>query len=231
MGASTGKSRSTQGPRLGELRREAQRGLEPGRLRDGDPADLRIDAYRDNERYDGVDLTGRQLSGLTLSECALVDVTVTEADLHAARVTDTAITRLNAPVLRAAHSVWRDVSIEHSRIGSGELYDAELNTVLITQSKLGFLNLRGAVLRDVAIEDCVIEELDLSEASASRLVCTGCSIAMLDVSGARLENVDLRGARVDGIRGIDNLRGVTVDAAQLMDLAPLLAAHLGIRVG
>jgi len=228
MNTVAGRNGGVQAPRLGDVRRQARAAED---LDEGDPATLAVDAYRDNERFSGLDLTGRNLGGLTLSECALVDVTVTDADLRAARVTDTALTRLNAPVLRAPHSVWRDVGIEHSRIGSGELYDAELTTLLIGQSKIGFLNLRGSVLRDVAFEDCTIDELDLSEASATRLAFSGCAIAMLDVSRARLEHVDLRGARVDGIRGIDSLSGVTVDAAQLTDLAPLLAAHLGIRVG
>lgn len=230
MSASAGKNRGVQAPRLGDLRRHAQKMGEPDRLGEGDVATLAVDAYRDNERFSSLDLTGRELSGLTLSECALVDVTVTDADLRAVRITDTAITRLNAPVLRAPRSVWRDVSIEHSRIGSGELYDAELNTVLIGQSKVGFLNLRGSVLRDVVFEDCILDELDLSEASTARLAFPGCTITMLDVSRARLENVDLRGARIDGIRGIDSLHGATVDSAQLMDLAPLLAAYLGIRI-
>jgi uncharacterized protein YjbI with pentapeptide repeats len=227
MSASAGTNRGVQAPRLGDLRRLARAA---DGLDEGDPATLAVDAYRDNERFFGLDLTGRRLSGLTLSECALVDVTVTDADLRAVRITDTPLTRLNAPVLRAPHSVWRDASVEHSRIGSGELYDAELNTVLIGQSKIGFLNLRGSVLRDVMFEDCTVDELDLSEASAARLAFPGCTIAMLDVSRARLENVDLRGARIYGIRGIDSLHGVTVDSAQLMDLAPLLAAHLGIRI-
>lgn len=217
-----------QAPRLGDLRGQARAGET---LDEGDPATLTVDAYRDNERFSGIDLTGRNLGGLSLSECALFDVTVTDADLRAARVTDTSLTRLNAPVLRAAHSVWRDVSIQDSRIGSGELYDAQLNTLLVSRSKIGFLNLRGGTLRDVAFEDCMVDELDLSGASAARLAFPGCTIAMLDVSRAHLEHVDLRGARIDGIRGIDSLHGVTVDTAQLLDLAPLLAAHLGIRIG
>lgn len=228
MSRAAGGNGGVQAPRLGDLRGQVRAAED---LPEGDAATLAVDAYRDNERFSSIDLTGHNLTGLTLSECALVDVTVTDADLRAARITDTSLTRLNAPVLRAAHSVWREASIQDSRIGSGELYDAQLSTLLVSRSKISFLNLRGGTLRDVAFEDCLIDELDLSEASARRLAFPGCTIAMLDVSRAHLEHVDLRGARIGGIRGIDSLHGVTVDAAQLIDLAPLLAAHLGIRVG
>ena len=50
------------------------------------------------------------------------------------------------------------------------------------------------------------------------------------MSGARLTDVDLSGARLSTIVGIESLRGATISAAQMLDLAPLLAAHLGLRV-
>ncbi|MEY7980220.1 pentapeptide repeat-containing protein, partial [Streptomyces pilosus] len=43
--------------------------------------------------------------------------------------------------------------------------------------------------------------------------------------------VDLRGAAALEIaRGVDRLSGAVVSTAQLLDLAPVLAAELGIRV-
>ena len=42
--------------------------------------------------------------------------------------------------------------------------------------------------------------------------------------------MDLTGARVAAVRGVEGLRGALVAPDQLLDLAPLLAAHLGIRV-
>jgi hypothetical protein len=50
------------------------------------------------------------------------------------------------------------------------------------------------------------------------------------VRGARLADVDLRGARVDSVEGLDGLRGTWITAAQLDGLAPALAAQLGLRV-
>ena len=43
-------------------------------------------------------------------------------------------------------------------------------------------------------------------------------------------NVDLRGARLDGLQGVGSLRGATIGIDQLFGLAPGLAAAVGLRI-
>jgi hypothetical protein len=82
----------------------------------------------------------------------------------------------------------------------------------------------------VLIEDCTIGTLDLGGWVGSRVSLLRCRIGTLDVGSARFEDVDLRTSQLGVINGIDGLQGVTIDESQLMELAPLLARHLGIRV-
>ena len=58
----------------------------------------------------------------------------------------------------------------------------------------------------------------------------GCDLAGADVSNAKCSNVDLRGARLDGLQGVGSLRGATIGVDQLFGLAPGLAAAVGLRV-
>jgi uncharacterized protein YjbI with pentapeptide repeats len=51
-----------------------------------------------------------------------------------------------------------------------------------------------------------------------------------DIAGATLSKVDLSGARLRSLIGVESLRGAIVSQAQLHDLAPLLAAELGLEV-
>jgi uncharacterized protein YjbI with pentapeptide repeats len=51
-----------------------------------------------------------------------------------------------------------------------------------------------------------------------------------DFTKAACTEVDLRGARLGITAGYESLRGVTIDSAQLVALAPYLARHLGITV-
>ena len=69
---------------------------------------------------------------------------------------------------------------------------------------------RGATLRSVRFSDCSINELNVTE--------------------ARLTKVDLSGARLRSLIGVDNLRGAIINRGQLLDLAPQLAAQLGVEV-
>lgn len=186
--------------------------LEQAELRDVRVDDLRWEVRRriDASRISGLAGTSWRARGLT--------------------VLDSWLERLDLLSIAASEAGWRDVEIRASRIGSLELYDANLRRVAFVGCKLGYVNLRGADLADVAFTDCVIEDLDLMRATASRVALAGCRIAHLEASHAKLADVDLRGAEVADITGIEGLRGVTIGVDQLLDLAPVLAARLGIRV-
>jgi hypothetical protein len=76
----------------------------------------------------------------------------------------------------------------------------------------------------------MIDELDLSYAKVSRLAVVRCRIGTLDVSHATLADVDLRGASLTTVNGLDGLAGAWINQTQLLELAPLIAGHLGIRI-
>jgi uncharacterized protein YjbI with pentapeptide repeats len=196
---------------------------------------LDADELESHSSYDGallagLDLDGRDLSGSTFSECAFTDVSAHESDLRSAAFLDTTIERLNAPILTAARSRMRDVTIDGSRIGSAEFYDAGWQSVHITNCKLGFVNLRGAHLRDVLFTDCTIDELDLGGVQAERVAFAGTRINTLDVTRAEFSHVDLRTVELRHIVGLDGLKGATLTPEQVAELATLFAERLGITV-
>ena len=120
--------------------------------------------------------------------------------------------------------------LEGSRLGVLQCIEGTWDSVLVRGCKLGYLSLRGASVRDVAFEDCVIGELDLTGAQAERVAFTGSELGALDVSGATLRDVDLRAVDLPDITGLGHLRGATINDFQLQQLAPAMAAHLGIDV-
>jgi uncharacterized protein YjbI with pentapeptide repeats len=96
--------------------------------------------------------------------------------------------------------------------------------------KLDFLDLSAAKVTNSVIEDCVIGELELGEAELRSVRFPGTSIGILGTAASRFDDVDLSGARLRTIGSIAGLRGATLSAEQLIDLAPLLAAQAGIRI-
>jgi uncharacterized protein YjbI with pentapeptide repeats len=199
-------------------------------LVDNDGALLRAGDSRDAERFIGAELGGLDLTGITFRECEFSGVSLNETKLRGATFSECIATDLHAPVFSAPRSMWRDVRIEHSRLGSVEVYEATMRSVQIDGSKLDFVNLRNATLTDVLLSNCIIDELDLSSASVQRLELSNCRIGTLEVGNARLKDVDLRSSDFSRVHGVEGLRGATIDDAQLSLLAPILAAHLGIVV-
>lgn len=216
-------SSSLAAPRLARL-------VLPGNLATTETESLQEEGQHEAERLTGADLSERGLRGLALSECEWTDVRLSGADLTAGRFADTMFTSLDAAVFTAARSDWRDVEVARSRLGSADLYDAQWQSVRFTDCKLGYLNLRGARLKDVVFERCTIDELDLGGANALRVALLETDVGTLDLTRATLQHVDLRGAELSTLVGVEHLRGAIVSEYQLQQLAGMIAQQLGIIV-
>ncbi len=206
---------------------------EPGDLQDWTPApgDVLTGDRIEGKRIDVLDVAGDRLPDLEVEECVVGTLRADGTDLRGLRIRDSLVEILDAPVLRASSSTWREVRVDGGRIGSAELYDATLNGVELVGMKLGFVNLRGSTLTDVVFRDCVLDELDIADARLLRVSFSGTTIRAAEGTNARIEHVDLRAADLDRVERLEGFRGATIGADQLYVLAPLLAAQAGYRVG
>ncbi|MGV9337849.1 pentapeptide repeat-containing protein [Streptomyces sp. NPDC003688] len=204
--------------RLPPLRLWTERELEP----DGDYDGLE---FRD------ADLSGQRGAGARFMDCALTGCAVDEAALGRARFLDSVLTGLRGVGTHLAEATFRDVELSAPRLGGVQLHGAVLERVVVRGGKLDFLNLREARLKDVVFESCVLVEPDFAGARLERVEFVDCALKGADFGGATLKDVDLRGAApLEVQRGLDRLSGAVISTGQLLDLAPLLAAELGIRV-
>ncbi|HAM45078.1 MAG TPA: hypothetical protein DCM67_08685 [Propionibacteriaceae bacterium] len=190
----------------------------------------------DGDDLEEVEVTGLKVSELRwevrrrLSDSRLRGLTCRTWKAPALTLINCRVEQVDAVALSAPNAGWANTEVIGSRIGSIEAYDADLRRVAFTGCKLGYLNWREANLSDVAFTDCVLEDLDLSRATATRVSLAGCRITRLELANSRLKDVDLRGAQVSDVVSPDGLRGVTISADQLFDLAPILAARIGLIV-
>jgi uncharacterized protein YjbI with pentapeptide repeats len=194
------------------------------------PGDVLTGDRIEGKRIETLDLAGERLPDVEIEESVIGTLRVDGADLRGLRVRDSVVEVLDAPVLRASSSAWREVRIAGGRVGSAELYDAGLNGVEFVGMKLGFVNLRGSTLTDVVFRDCVVDELDIADARLLRVSFEGTRIRAAEGSNTRIEHVDLRAADLDRVERLEGFRGATIAADQLYTLAPLLAAQAGYRV-
>ena len=201
-----------------------------GRLRDGEADELTAGEMVEDLALVEADLSGGDLSALTLLSCRFSEVFANDTDLAAARLVDCRLERLSATYLHSPRSTWRTVELVDSRIGAWELYDADVESVLIEDCRLGFTNLAGTAMRDLLIRATRIDELDLSGIDAQRVRFEDCRVGTLRLHGGSLSDIDLRGLEMTVVNGVGSLAGATISSGQLSELAPLLAQHLGLRV-
>ena len=202
----------------------------PTGLVDGNVHTLEPHENREGERFDGGNLSDVDLSGASFMECTFDAVTLTETGLRGARFVDSVVSASFATSLVAARSTWRRVQIESARWGSAELFDAEFESVTLRGGKIDFLNLRGARMTDVLIEDLQITELDLAGFVGTRVAIRNCRIGTIDLTRATCLDVDLRDSQFTRIAGITGMRGTILNEQQLVEVAPLMAGLLGIRI-
>ena len=86
----------------------------------------------------------------------------------------------------------------------------------------------GGGTRSIKASNCA--RADFGGTRLDRVHLTECDLTAADFSNARCTELDLRGARLEGVKGIGSLRGAIIGPEQLYGLAPGLAAAVGIAV-
>jgi uncharacterized protein YjbI with pentapeptide repeats len=163
-------------------------------------------------------------------ECRLQRCGLDGASLRRARIAESLLSDLQAASVDLTDSVWRDSQVSGGRLGAVTLIGATLTDVRIRGTHLGYVNLAGAQLQDVVFEGCEIDSLDLRGAKLEAVTFIDSRVDELNVAGSTLSAVDLSGARLRTLVGIESLRGAIIGHSQLVDLAQLLAAQLGLEV-
>src|ERR1035437_200134 len=199
-------------------------------LTDFDPT--RLEASRD---YDAIafadrDFTGQDAGDATFLECRLERCCLERLSMRRARFVDCLLAEVHGASLDLTDSSWRDSQMTGGRLGAMTLAGSTCTCIRLRGVKLGFVNLAGARLEDVVFEECEIGSLDARAAQLHSVAFVDCTVQELNVAEANLSKVDLSGAKLRALVGVESLRGAIVSHEQLLDLAPLLAAQLGVEV-
>lgn len=154
---------------------------------------------------DGIDLTG----------ATLIDVEITDARIASLRLRDANLRR---------------VRITGGRLGTLDLSGTRIDELELRGVRIDYLNLGGAKATDVEIADCGIRTLDMPQAELVRLRVADTRTDEVDPRGLRATHVDLRGLDAGAFLDANSLRGTTLSSFQVQQLAPVLAAGIGIHV-
>ncbi|KPI17219.1 hypothetical protein OK074_8194 [Actinobacteria bacterium OK074] len=196
-----------------------------------DGGELEPDGDYDGFEFRDVDFVGQDGEGARFMDCALTGCALDETGLKRARVLDSVLRDIRGVGTDLSDATLRDVEVVDARLGGTQLHGAVLDRVVVRGGKIDYLNLRRAKLKDVVFESCVLVEPDFGGARLERVEFVDCVLRDADFSAATLTDVDLRRVAELGIaRGVGRLAGAVISPAQLMDLAEVLAAEMGVKV-
>ncbi len=129
-----------------------------------------------------------------------------------------------------ADATLRETVVRRSRLTGLAMPQGSLRDVLFENCKLDLANFRFARLERVTFRTCVLGDADFSGSTQRDCRYQDCDMRAAQFSQVTLRDVDLRGSRLEGIGGLAGMRGARISNEQLLELAPALAAQLGLRV-
>ncbi len=124
---------------------------------------------------------------------------------------------------------WRRVELRRVRLTGAQLAEATLIDVTFADCRIDLASFRFARLERVAFRDCRLEEAEFGGARLKDVVFERCDLRAADFSAVKGAQVDLLGCRLDGLRGVDALRGARMRWADVVENAALFAAALEIE--
>ncbi len=160
------------------------------------------------------DLAGLSLAGERLA-LRLVDCTAASLDLANAQLDGLEVTCS---------------SLRESRL-VGTALGGAFRDVVVSNCLLDLASLRMGKLARCEFRECSLVEADLYAAELESVLFESCDLTSAHLSEATFELCELQRCELQGIRGIEALRGARIPLTDLLPITPLLADALGIVTG
>lgn len=124
----------------------------------------------------------------------------------------------------------RRVELRQSRLVGFALTEGDVQDVRVAGGTLMLASFGHSRLERVVFDEVNLREVSFADAQLDGVTFLGCDLTGANFHGARLRNCRMRGASLEGITGIESLRGLTMPWPDLVESTGALAAALGIAV-
>jgi uncharacterized protein YjbI with pentapeptide repeats len=158
----------------------------------------------------GVSIEGRHIAGLELVDVILTDCGLANVD--------------------AREGLLRRVEVRRSQLVGFGFNEGDVSDLVVRDSSLELSSFAGASLRGVRFEGVNLINASFMEARLELVEFIDCRMSGADFRGARVRSAAIRGASLDGVLGVESLRGTRMPWGDLLASAGALAAALGISV-
>ncbi|MER7345384.1 pentapeptide repeat-containing protein [Streptomyces aurantiacus] len=181
--------------------------------------------------FDGCDFEELDGGSALFAESAFSSVTFTGGRYRRARFDDVWTHQVRWVGTDLAETAWTDCESGAGLLAGVELFGAQLRRVTFHHCKFDSVNLRAAALRDVTFVDCLLRDVDFGGAGLTRVAFPGTTLDRVRFDNVKADRADLsEAASLSIASGLEAMRGVTISALQLLELAPALADIVGLEV-
>jgi uncharacterized protein YjbI with pentapeptide repeats len=165
------------------------------------------------------DLDGADLAHVRLVRCVLTRVRLTAAELRGSTFIDVDLVDCELSGATLHETTFTRVAWRTGRAIGVDLSKASLGHVRVGDVRLDDANLRFASLEHVVVEDSSLVEADALEARLASVALRRCDLSRFDLTKATVDGLDLRGSRLDALRGAAALRRVRIGSDQVVPYA------------
>jgi uncharacterized protein YjbI with pentapeptide repeats len=196
---------------------------------------LTADDAADGESWEQVEVVDTALPGIDARALGFVDARFDATDLSGARLTnlflsDCELVRCNLANAVVRNGSMRNVTVSGSRL-TGLMWTAgEIRDARFEDCRSDLASFESTKLSRVVFEDCNLRDADFRQTRMESVAFRRCDLGGADINGARLEGCEMSGCTLDGLRGVDRLRGVAMPWNDILAAAGTFAAELGIRL-
>lgn len=161
-----------------------------------------------------------ELRGLTLGEGTVTQLVLSDARLLGCDLSN----------IRARSGAIRRVELSDSRLVGFSLGEGRVEDLRVAGGTMMLCSFAHSALRRVTFERVNLREASFLETQLASVSFDGCDLTGADFRGARLKQCTIRGSSLDGVLGVEALRGLTMPWTDLVGSVAALAAALGIGV-
>jgi uncharacterized protein YjbI with pentapeptide repeats len=161
-----------------------------------------------------------ELRGLTLGEGVATELLLSDARLNGCDLSN----------IRARRGAMRRVELADSRLVGFSLSEGKVGDLRVVGGTMMLCSFAHSTLRHVEFENVNLCAASFLETRLESVSFSGCDLTGADFRGTRLKECAIRGSSLDGIVGVESLRGLTMPWSDLVGSVGALAAALGIGV-
>lgn len=167
---------------------------------------------------------------MLVSESELRGVYVVAADIPGLRLTDVVLHACDLSNVDGREGSLRRVEIHNSRLTGFGLAGGAAQDLRVQDSSLTLATLAFSKLKGVVFERVDLTEASFMDSQLDRVAFIDCKLAGTDFRRAKLTSCMIRGSSLEGILGIESLRGLSMPWIDVLESAGALAAALGINI-